>query len=164
MRPTSQFVTLAAATVLAMVPATAQAARPQTTDVSVRSYDSASVVTAGSFSFAGLTTGTPYDGPSTTTVTALDGSLPSASTCEPGSISVTASATGGAQLTVTANGDLCASFSGTAHTIFAGFRTGDVEVAGSDRVRVVREGFVSASLGSILPGSGQMSLSATLAG
>ena len=162
MRPTSLLVTLAAATALAMVPATAQAARPQTTDVDVRSYDAASVVTAGSFSFAGLTTGTPYDGPSTTTVTALDGSLPAANTCEPGTISVTVSATGGEQLTVTATGDLCASFSGTAHSIFAGFRTHDV--AGSGRVRVVKEGFLSASLGSILPGSGQMSLSATLAG
>ena len=165
MRPISLLVTVAAAAAVALVPATALAAPPSTTALDVRSYDPESVVSAGSFGFAGLTTGTlPYDGPSTTEVRTDDGTLPQANTCEPGSATVTLTSSAGTeQLTVTAAGEVCTSFSGTAHQFFGGFRTKDLgRQAGQDRVRVAGEGLLSAAVGNILPLSGQLSVSATL--
>lgn len=164
MRIRSLLATLAAAAALSLVlPISAEAARPTTTDLAVTAYDSAATRTAGSYQFGGLTTGAPFGGSSSSSsVTAVDGTLPPADTCEAAVITVR---TGSAQeyLEVTAAGEVCATFYGEGYRARAAFRGRDVVHVGTEVDRVRGSGTVDASFGTLLPTTGQLSLSGSLA-
>ncbi len=162
MRTRSVLVTAAATTLLALVPFTAHAAKPTRTAIQLQSYDQAAVISAGGYQFGGTAYNLPFTGPSTTTVTALDGTLPAANTCEPATISVQAGPSLTEYLTITATGDVCASFSGNAWRASAGFDRRSIEYVGTEHDRVRGEGLLSGSVGNIFPTSGQMGISGSL--
>jgi len=162
MRTRSVLATVLATAALASVPLAAHAAKPTRTPIDLRSYDPAAVITAGGYQFGGTAYAVPFTGPSTTTVTALDGTLPTANTCEPATISVQAGASSSEYLSITATGEVCASFSGGAWSASAGFDRRDVTYTGTEHDRVRGEGLLSGSVGSIFPTSGQMGVSGSL--
>ena len=162
MRVRSVLVTAAAAAALALVPLTAHAAKPTRTALELRSYDPAAVISTGGYQFGGTAYNSPFTGPSTSTVTALDGTLPAANTCEPATISVQAGPSSTEYLSITATGEVCASFSGNAWAASAGFDRRDIAYVGTEHDRVRGEGLVSASVGNILPTSGQMGITGSL--
>ena len=154
--------TVLATAALALVPLAAHAAKPTRTPIDLRSYDPAAVITAGGYEFGGTSYAVPFTGPATTTVTALDGTLPAADTCEPATISVQAGTSSTEYLSITATGEVCASFSGGSWSASAGFDRRDVTYVGTEHDRVRAEGLVSGSVGSIFPTSGQMSIIGSL--
>jgi hypothetical protein len=162
MRVRSVLVTAAATAALALVPLTAHAAKPTRSALELQSYDPAAVISTGGYHFGGTAYNSPFTGPSTSTVTALDGTLPAANTCEPATISVQAGPSSTEYLSITATGEVCASFFGNAWVASAGFDRKDVAYVGTEHDRVRAEGLVSASVGNILPTSGQMGITGSL--
>jgi hypothetical protein len=162
MRTRTALVTAAATVALALVPLTAQAAKPARTPIQLQAYDPAAVISAGGYQFGGTAYAEPFTGPSTTTVTALDGSLPPANTCEPATVSVQAGPSSTEYLTITAAGEVCASFYGNAWHATAGFDRKDISYVGTEHDRVRGDGLLSGSVGNIFPTSGQLGVSGSL--